>query len=195
MNLSRAGCISSRDNLRPFRQSFRCKSRFRWLCWHTAPGRLELQPRRLSQPARRRTPLATQPLVALNNRTMPSDPAAATALPSGSERNGIDGRIGYSDARDFANALLLVIVQLLLFLGFAGAWDFAHDVAESLGHVVGVIVTADQQFAGAIQAAAAGDAFAVGAESHAENAPVIGNRSAMNWASSPISRFTSRKIR
>ena len=47
---------------------------------------------------------------------------------------------------------------------------------SELRDVIGIIVAADQQFARPVQAAAAGDAFAVEAEAHAENAPGHGEQ-------------------
>ena len=71
--------------------------------------------------------------------------------------------------RNLTNALLFVIVELLLLFGFARPRNLAHELAEFLRHVIGVIVTAHEQLAGAIKTAAAGNALAIGAETDAEH--------------------------
>src|SRR5205085_4032222 len=82
----------------------------------------------------------------------------------------IESGFGNRGAGDFVDALFFVIVDLFLLVRFARGGNFAHELAQLFGNVIGIIVTAHEQFAGAIQAAGGRDAFAIGAEADAKHA-------------------------
>ena len=86
------------------------------------------------------------------------------------ESDRVNRRVGHRHSSEFFDALGLVFFELLFFLRFAGAGNFPHDVAQSLGNVVGIIVSTNEQLTGAIQSAATGNAFAIGAETDTEHA-------------------------
>src|SRR5439155_21205775 len=89
------------------------------------------------------------------------------------ECHRVERRLRDWGTRNLANALFFVIVDLLLLFGFTSPGNFAHELAQLLRHVVGVIVTAHEQLAGAILAGAAGNALAIGSEPAAEDRPRI----------------------
>src|SRR5436309_796417 len=82
----------------------------------------------------------------------------------------------HGNTSNFVDAGFFVIVQALLFVRRARSWNLAHQLPQFFRHVVSEIVTGDDNFTGAIEPAAARDAFSVGAEASAEDTASNGKK-------------------